>query len=138
MFDAMRKPSRRTIFIFIFVLISILCLVSYFNYAQKQKMYEKFSSYLPEGYFNPDDPAFWKIAIKVADQEIREMDATNYIQREQEKMKRMGFNITVTDEMVSKKYLQKKKELDFAKKELERLTGREGGRSFRACAELAD
>ena len=86
-------------------------------------MYEKFSSYLPEGYFKPDDPTFWKIAIKVTDQKIREMDNPNYIQREQDKMKRMGLNITVTDEMISKRYLQMKKELDFANKELERLTG---------------
>ena len=123
MFNAMRKPSRRTLLIFIFVLISILFLISYFNYAQKQKMYKKFSSNLPEGFFNQDDPTAWEIAIKIREQEIREMETPNYKQREQEKMKRMVFDITVTDEMVSERYLQTKKELDFAKKELERLTG---------------
>ena len=84
-------------------------------------MIEEFISSLPEVYFDPDDPSAWKIAIKIREQELGEMETPNYKQREQEKMKRLGFDITVTDEMISERYHHIKKELDFAKKQLERL-----------------
>ena len=109
--------------IIVLVLISVVCLVSYLNYSHKQQMYEKFSSRLPNGFFNPDDPTFWKVSINVSEQKIKKMESPSYKQQEQEKMKRMGFDITVTDEMISERYNQTKKELDFARKELQRLTG---------------
>jgi hypothetical protein len=85
-------------------------------------MYEKFSSRLPSGFFNPQDLTFWSISIKVSEQKLKEMESPGYKQREQEKMKRMGFDITITDEIISQEYKQTQRELVFAREELERLT----------------
>lgn len=122
MFSSMKKLPKRFLGVLLIVFASITCLVFYFNYIQKQKMYEKFSSHLPDGYFDPKDPTFWKIAINISEQEIEKMESPNYKKQEQDKMKRIGFDITVTDEMISDRYMQTKKELDFAKKELKKLS----------------
>ncbi|MDG4476799.1 hypothetical protein [Thiovibrio frasassiensis] len=122
MLNAMKNLPQKTITIIALALISVLCLVSYFNYSHKQEMYEKFSSRLPDGFFNQDDPTFWRVAIKVSEQKIKDIETSGYKQLEQKKMERMGINITVTDELISEEYKQTKKELNFARKELKRLT----------------
>jgi len=118
----MKKQTRKTIIIIALALIFVFGLISYFNYSQKQAMYEKFSSRLPSGFFNPDDPTFWRVSIKVSEQQLKDIDSPGYKQREQKKMKRLGFDITITDEMISQEYKRAQKELVFARKELKRIT----------------
>jgi hypothetical protein len=120
--NAMNKENYKTILIIALALLSVIGLVSYSNYSHKQEMYEKFSSRLPGGFFNHDDPTFWRASIKVSEQKIKDIESPGYKEREQRKMKKMRFNITVTDEMISQEYKQTQDELAFARKELKRLT----------------
>ena len=118
----MKKQNYKAIIIITLVLLSVIGLVSYSNYSHKQEMYEKFTSRLPEGFFNPDDPTFWRASIKVSEQKLKDIESPDYKEREQKKIKRMQFNITINDEIISQEYKQTQEELAFARKELKRLT----------------
>ena len=103
--------------------MSISVLLFYYFNLQNKRMIERIASKIPEGYFDPNIPSAWRIIIKVNEQIIRDMETLGYKQREQEKMKKLGLDITITDDMLSERYLEIKKELDFAKKQLKRLIG---------------
>lgn len=118
----MNKQNYKAIFIIALALLSVIGLVSYFNYLHKQEMYEKFSLRLPDGFFNPDDPIFWRASIKVSEQKLKDIESPGYKEREQNKITKMRFDITITDEMISQEYKQTQEELAFARKELKRLT----------------
>jgi hypothetical protein len=118
----MKKQNYKAIIIITLALLSVVGLVSYSNYSHKQGMYEKFSSRLPDGFFSPDDPTFWRASIKVSEEKLKDIESPYYKEREQKKMKRMRFDITITDEIISQEYKQTHEELAFARKELKRLT----------------
>jgi hypothetical protein len=86
-------------------------------------MLKKFSKGI-ETFFNPNDPKQWEIAIKLREDRAREMEAPDFAQKEQKKMKKLGFNITITEDMMGKEFLKTKEELNFAKIQLQKLADR--------------
>ena len=104
------------------LIVSVLGVAYYAIIVQpRAEMMTRLLSHFPDGYGNPDDPQTWEVIILVRQRKLEDMAKPGYREREQEKMAQMGFDITLTEEMVQRDRKRLSEEVQFAQERLNRI-----------------